>query len=107
MPGPAGPSTGEVSMRLTLKLLAITAIVIGVASGPTATRLVPGAAAPAFTSIGPLTFGADGVLFAADRQAATIFALDLGSQGSGATAGTGAVAKLDERIAGMLGTGVA
>ena len=36
---------------------------------------------PALTSIGPLTFGADGTLFAADNQAAAVFALDLGRAG--------------------------
>ena len=47
---------------------------------------VPVAAAdagPQMTSIGPLTFGPDGVLFAADTQAATIYALELGDKANG------------------------
>ena len=45
------------------------------------------AAIPAFGSIGPLTFGADGVLFAADAQGATIYAVKLGSARPAGAAG--------------------
>ncbi len=60
---------------------------------------------PALTSIGPLTFGADGTLFAADNQAAAVYGLDLGAQASGAVAGTKALDNIDQKIAAMLGTG--
>ena len=60
---------------------------------------------PALTSIGPLTFGSDGTLFAADNQAAAVFGLDLGGQASGAVAGTKAIDGIDQKIAAMLGTG--
>ena len=60
---------------------------------------------PALTSIGPLTFGADGTLFAADNQAAAVFALDLGAQASGAVPGTKTIDSVDQKIAAMLGTG--
>jgi len=60
---------------------------------------------PALTSIGPLTFGADGTLFAADNQAAAVFALDLGAQASGAVPGTKTIDNIDQKIAAMLGTG--
>ena len=55
----------------------------GVASYWTAAGVPVSAAdaGPQMTSIGPLTFGPDGVLFAADTQAATIYALELGRQG--------------------------
>lgn len=91
-------------MRTALKLLLVVAIVVAATSRPAATRLVPSAVAPSFSSIGPLAFAPNGVLFAADRQAATIFALDLGTQASSGTPGTAAVPKLDEQVAGMLGT---
>lgn len=91
-------------MRLSIKLAVLTAIVVAASSAPTATRLVPTAVAPSFSSIGPLLFGPSGVLYAADRQAATVFALDLGAQASGAARGTAAVDRLDEKIAAMLGT---
>ena len=60
---------------------------------------------PALTSIGPLTFGADGTLFAADNQAAAVFALDLGAQASGAVAWHQDIDDIDQKIAAMLGTG--
>ena len=42
---------------------------------------------PAFKSIGPLTFGPDGMLFAGDTQSAAIFALDLGALAHGGAPG--------------------
>jgi hypothetical protein len=89
-------------MRM-LKLSAILAFAVCATSAPLAARFVPTAVGPSFSSIGPLAFGPNGVLFAADRQAATIFALDLGTQSSSGTTGTAAVPKLDERIAAVLG----
>ena len=90
-------------MRNTLlRLGALSAIVLTTASAPLIARgLTP--AGPAFSSIGPLAFGADGTLFAADRSAATIFALDLSSLKTGAP-GTADVASLDAKIAAALGT---
>jgi hypothetical protein len=44
------------------------------------------------------------VLFAADRQAATIYAVDLGTQATGGAPGAKDVAGIDEQIASMLGT---
>jgi hypothetical protein len=78
----------------------------GVASYWTAAG-VPVAAAdagPQLTSIGPLTFGPDGVLFAADTQAATIYALELGDKANGGASGTQAVDAIDQKIAALLGT---
>ena len=59
---------------------------------------------PQMSSIGPLTFGPDGVLFAADTQAATIYALELGDKANGGAPGTQAVDAIDQKIAGLLGT---
>src|SRR5262245_47943917 len=61
-------------------------------------------AAAALQSIGPLAFGPDGVLFAADRQAAAIYAIDLGTQATGGAPGAKDVAGIDQQIASMLGT---
>jgi hypothetical protein len=55
-------------------------------------------------SIGPLAFGPDGVLFAADRQAATIYAIDLGKQATGGAPGAKDIAGIDQQIASLLGT---
>ena len=59
---------------------------------------------PKFTSIGTLTFGADDVLFAADPQDATIYAMTLGASATGGAAGTKSIAQLDQQIAALLGT---
>ena len=59
---------------------------------------------PQMTSVGPLTFGPDGVLFAADPQAATIFALELGDKASGGAAGVQGVDAIDQKVAALLGT---
>jgi hypothetical protein len=62
---------------------------------------------PALTSVGPMTFGPDGTLFAADPIGAAIYALDLGAQANGGKAGAADVEAIDQKIAGMLGTDVA
>ncbi len=71
-------------------------------------RLRPQAAGsgPTFKSIGPLTFGPDGLLFAGDTQSATIFALELGALAQGGAAGAKAITGIDQQIAALLGTDV-
>src|SRR5690242_19403329 len=64
----------------------------------------PPEAGPAPESLGALTFGPNGVLFAADTQAATIYALELGGQATGGKAGAADVASIDQKIASVLGT---
>ena len=59
---------------------------------------------PTMASIGPLAFGPDGTLFAADNQGAAIVALDLGAQATAAPGAKGLDA-LDEKLAALLGTG--
>jgi hypothetical protein len=95
-------------MRTSLKLAAIVGLVVTAASAPTAARVgTPALVGPALASIGPLAFGPDGMLYAADTQAATIFALDLGAQARGAVAGTMAVENFDQKVAALLGTAAA
>jgi len=60
---------------------------------------------PAMSSIGPIAFGPDGILFAADNQGAAVFALDLGAQANGGAAGAAGLNGLDATLAGLLGTG--
>jgi hypothetical protein len=62
------------------------------------------AAGPALQSIGPLTFAPDGVLFAADRNAAAIYALELGDRAGGGAPGAVNVPAVDQKIAALLGT---
>jgi hypothetical protein len=59
---------------------------------------------PVLQSIGPLTFAPDGTLFAADTQAAAIFAIDLGTKATGTPAGAKNIPAIDQKIAAMLGT---
>src|SRR5262245_52028974 len=80
--------------------LALTAYVPAAAPPLAAT-----AKGPVLRSLGPLTFASDGTMFAADPQAATIFALDLGAEAQGSMPGTASVAGLDQKLAAMLGAG--
>ena len=91
-------------MRTSLKLAMALALVVGTASQPTTARQASPGVGPKLSSIGALAFGPGGVLFAADSQAATIFAIDLGAQSAGGTPGTKDVPALDQKIAAMVGT---
>jgi hypothetical protein len=93
-------------MRSTCFRFCVAAALVFATSGrPSAEhRLAPVETGPAFESIGPLAFGPAGVLFAADTQAATIFALDLGDQAKGGAPGAKNIAGLDQQIAALLGT---
>lgn len=58
---------------------------------------------PDLKMAGPLGFGPDGILFIGDPQGAAVFAFATGDTKAGAT-GELKVGKVDEKIAGMLGT---
>ncbi len=94
-------------MRLIQRQLWLfVAVVVAASWVPSSARAVAQAGqGPAMASIGPLAFGPDGTLFAADNQGAAIFALDLGAQASGGAAGAKAIDALDTKLAAMLGTG--
>jgi hypothetical protein len=101
-------AVNQEGLRMRTKILTTLGVVAlaGVASYWTAAG-VPVAAAdarPQMTSIGPLTFGPDGILLAADTQAATIYALELGDNAKGAAAETQGVDAVDQKIAALLGT---
>jgi hypothetical protein len=93
-------------MRTTVSrvfgLLAFAALVSYAPTGGQAA--VAAATGPQLRSLGPLAFGPEGVMYAADSAGSTIYALDLGAQGSGGAAGTANVADLDQKLAAMLGT---
>ena len=92
-------------MRTLINLALLTLLIVGTSTVHVSLgAMAPVRVGPALSSIGPLTFSSDGVLFAADRQAATIYALNLGAQGSGARDGTADVAGITGKIAAMLGT---
>ena len=75
----------------------------GIHAGP-AHRCAASRGRPAPASLGALTFGPNGVLFAADTQAATVYALELGDQATGGKSGAADVAAIDQKIASVLGT---
>jgi hypothetical protein len=96
---------GDLLMRSTLlKLFLLLAIVVFTAGTPAARLSVDSGSSPTFAAIGPLAFGPDGTLFAADTQSAAIFALDLGAQADGAAPGAKAVPAFDQKVAALLGT---
>ena len=89
-----------------LAVVGVVAVAATTASRSEVTAAAPGAGA-VMQAIGPLAFGPDGTLFAADNRAATIYALDLGAQASGGKTGAADVAGIDQKIAAMLGTDAA
>src|SRR5262245_47685046 len=95
-----------ISLKTGLLTVAVASLALAVAAGRstvvTAGEQAP--AAPGLQSIGPLAFGPDGVLFAADKQAATIYAIELGKEATGGAPGAKDVSAIDQQIASILGT---
>jgi hypothetical protein len=92
---------------LFLKSAVVLTVLVSWSGVPAAERAASAAATgPAFKAIGPLAFGADGVLFAGDTQSAAIFALDLGKAATGGAPGAKAIAAFDQKVAALLGTDV-
>src|SRR2546428_7941663 len=88
-----------------LKLWMLIALLVLTAWSPAANRMTADVGqGPNFSSIGPLTFGPDGTLFAADPQAAPIFAVDLGAFASGGPAGAKGIPGMHPKTAPSLGT---
>ena len=88
-------------LKLAL-VFAVTAVTLGVPLAQTST--VDEGVGPAFQHLGPLTFGPEATLFAADSQEVYIYALDLSQQVEGGAPGTQSIAALDEQVAALLGT---
>lgn len=86
---------------LLLAALCVLAMTAGSLPAADTTAMKQGTAD--LKSAGALTFGPNGILFAADPQSAAIFAIDTGDKASQAN-GPVKIAKIDERMAGMLGT---
>ncbi len=92
------------SLRVRFGLLAALIVVVSLAPS-SALQVSHTGQGPSLASIGPLTFGPDGTLFAADNQGAAIFALDLGAAANGGAPGTKSLDAIDEQLAALLGTG--
>jgi hypothetical protein len=92
-------------MRSFLTLSAIAVAIAATSLTPsTPVTAAAQSSGAALQSIGPLAFGPDDVLFAADTLGASIVALELGDAGRTAAQGTKDVADLDQKIAALLGT---
>jgi len=60
---------------------------------------------PEFKSMGPLAFGPEGILFVADSRSAAVTAIATGDTGKSETAPEFRVEGINQKIAGLLGTG--
>jgi hypothetical protein len=98
--------TGFTVAAFSVAVIALVVVRVGahrLSAGQQPQASVQGAG-PVLQSIGPLTFAPDGTLFAADTQAAAIFAIDLGAKAGGGAAGAKNIPAIDQKIAAMLGT---
>lgn len=84
--------------------LAAAVIVVTAATPARESTTVRVGVGPSLSSIGTLAFGPGGVLYAADPQAATIYAIELGASASSGASGTKDIAGIDQQVAAMLGT---
>jgi len=88
------------------KFWVFLALVVVTSWVPSSARAVAQAGqGPSMASIGPLAFGPDGTLFAADNQGAAIFALNLGASATSGANGAKGLEAIDAKLAAMLGTG--
>ena len=83
-------------------VMTIVSTTLGVPVGQTS-GVISGVG-PTLQYLGPLTFGPDAVLFAADAEEVFIYALDMSGYVTGAVPGTKNIMALDEKIAALLGT---
>jgi hypothetical protein len=83
---------------------AAVAAAVGLIVNPASSRTtdVYAGVGPTLQSIGTLSFGSNGVLYAADPLAATVYALEVPA--GGGTPGTKNVAGIDAQVAAVLGT---
>ena len=89
-----------------MKLGILVAVLVCTSASFSARAVSESGQGPTLASVGPLAFGPDGTLFAADNQAASIFALDLGAAAGGGAQGVKGLDALDSKLAAMLGTDV-
>jgi hypothetical protein len=90
---------------LSVKALLLVAFVLSASFSPSSARAVAVTGqGPSLTSIGPLTFAPDGTLFAADNQAAALYAFDLGNQASGGAQGAKGLDGIDQKLAALVGS---
>jgi hypothetical protein len=90
------------------KLLFVLLLALATSGAPIAQdSAVSSGVGPELRYLGPMTFGPDGVLLAADSQDVFIYALDLSGHLAGGEPGATDIAAIDEKIAAVLGTDAA
>ena len=93
-------------MRSSLVKLVLALTVVCLTSGAPVAQSpnITTGVGPAIQYLGPLTFGPEATLFAADSQEVFIYALDLSRHVEGGVPGTQNIPALDQKIAALLGT---
>jgi hypothetical protein len=87
------------------KALLLAAFIASASLSPSSARgIAVTGQGPTLTSIGPLAFGPDGTLFTADNQAASIYALDLGTAADAGAPGAKGLEAIDQKLAALTGT---
>lgn len=95
-------------MRTIVKLLLVVTLALAPSIVGTAVEGGPtSGTGPSFKYLGSLAQGPEGVVFAADAQDVSIYALELKDVIKGGTPGTKPVESIDQKIAALLGTDVA
>lgn len=89
------------SFRLLVPAIAVVVLAASLGAADATDSLKKGD--PGLKAAGPLAFGPDGILLVGDPASAAIFAIDTGDKGP-ASGGAVKVEKLDEKVAGVLGT---
>lgn len=87
-------------------LFSLAALAVAVSSAARAADLTEGMqkGTPDLQSIGPITFAPQGILLAGDSKAAAVFAIATADQSAGSPSQPLRIEKIDEKIAGLLGT---
>jgi hypothetical protein len=90
---------------VSVKALLLVVFVLSASFSPSSARAVAVTGqGPSLTSIGPLTFAPDGTLFAADNQAAALYAFELGAQANGSAPGAKGLDAIDQKLAALVGS---
>ena len=93
---------------IPVRVALVVAIAVAMSSLPGAQKSAgTSELGPTFQYIGPLAVGPDDVLFAADAQDVSIYALQLGKHTQGGQPGTKDIPNIDRQIAALLGTDAA
>ena len=93
-------------MRRNRTSIMLAPVLLALLAAPAAAQdsAVSSGVGPSLQHMGPIAFGPDAVLFAADAEAVQVYALDLAAQVGGGAPGASSIQAIDEQIAATLGT---